>query len=299
MKRINLFLMGEKGYHVLERLASDRNINVKLSVIVAQDKKIENDYYDSIRDLCDKFSIDSFEKGDSKIPHSDYAIAIGWRWIIKHSPLIVFHDSFLPKYRGFAPLANMLINGEPCLGVSALFATEDYDKGDIISQKVIGIKYPIKMAQAIKVVSGLYVDLAVEIIDLIRSDAHIESKKQIEAQATYSLWRDEGDYFIDWKKDAQYIKRFVDAVGHPFKGSRAYFNGKVCVIKDALVCDDVNIEDRQSHLGKIIFKDGVFPIVVCGSGLIKLTKVIDLEGNDILSRLPFRVRFTGQYNDKF
>jgi methionyl-tRNA formyltransferase len=54
---------------------------------------------------------------------SDFNIAISWRWMLKVSNLIVIHDSLLPKYRGFSPLVNMLINGEDTLGVTVLFAT--------------------------------------------------------------------------------------------------------------------------------------------------------------------------------
>ena len=45
--------------------------------------------------------------------------------MIKNSEnLIVFHDSLLPKYRGFAPLVSQLINGEEYLGVTAIFTND-------------------------------------------------------------------------------------------------------------------------------------------------------------------------------
>ena len=49
----------------------------------------------------------------------------------------------MPKYRGFAPLVNSLVNGEKIIGVTALFASEEYDNGDIIMQSSVDITYPI------------------------------------------------------------------------------------------------------------------------------------------------------------
>ena len=69
-----------------------------------------------------------------------FKFAIGWKWIIDNtSQLIVLHDSLLPKYRGFSPLVNSLINGDTLTGVTALFASSEYDKGEIIEQAQIGL----------------------------------------------------------------------------------------------------------------------------------------------------------------
>ena len=79
-------------------------------------------------------------------------MAVSWRWMIKHpkNKLIVFHDSILPKYRGFAPLVNMLINGEKEIGVSAIFGADEYDS-EIISEKTT-ISYPIKIQKPFRLI---------------------------------------------------------------------------------------------------------------------------------------------------
>ena len=55
------------------------------------------------------------------------------------SKLIVFHDSVLPKLRGFNPLVTSLINGYEEIGVTVLYGTEDFDRGEIILQKKVNI----------------------------------------------------------------------------------------------------------------------------------------------------------------
>ena len=42
-------------------------------------------------------------------------------------------------------MVNMLINKETFIGVSALYATNEYDKGEIIAQRKTKVNYPIKI----------------------------------------------------------------------------------------------------------------------------------------------------------
>jgi methionyl-tRNA formyltransferase len=61
-------------------------------------------------------------------------------------------------------------------------------------------------------------DLAIDIIDQWRRNQL--SAPQADDFATYSIWRDEADYEIDWSSDAQAIQRFINAVGYPYAGAR-------------------------------------------------------------------------------
>ena len=73
----------------------------------------------------------------------------------------MFHDSLLPKYRGFAPLVKGLICGETRFGVTALFGASQYDAGDILFQASVGITYPIAISDLITRVADCYVTGAV------------------------------------------------------------------------------------------------------------------------------------------
>jgi len=138
---------------------------------------------------------------------------------IDQQKLIVFHDSLLPRYRGFAPLVNALINGEETIGVTALMASEQYDEGPILSQRSAEISYPIKIADAIDRVCELYRDIAIDLASSISESTPIDTRIQDHQDATYSLWRSEEDYAIDWSLSCGDIERFVDAVGYPYKGA--------------------------------------------------------------------------------
>ena len=284
--------MNKKGYLVLENFIKKIGSEYIGAVIASEDKNIKKDYYDEIKILCDVNGIRFYNRLENKqYIMTKYSFAIGWRWIINNiSNLIVLHDSILPKYRGFAPLVNSLINGENEIGVTALFANKEYDKGDIIKQKKIEVMYPIKIYDAIDKISILYSELVNEISLEIIQNKIIKSYIQSEKEATYSLWRDLEDYYIDWNKSAKYIKRSVDALGFPFNGARAKLDDREIIITDVCEVGDVKIENRTS--GKVIRLEGIDPVIVCGSGLLIIQKAYYFDTKESLVPLKgFRKRF--------
>ena len=75
-----------------------------------------------------------------------------------------------------------------------------------------------------------YNDLQIQILHLecikfivsnLETNKEFKLTKQKESEATYSLWRDENDYFINWELPIKKICRFIDALGFPYKVSSA------------------------------------------------------------------------------
>ncbi len=287
---IVLYLMNQKGVNTLEALSATFTSKIIKAVISSRDKNVQNDYYDEIKSFCKKNAIYFMDRtNDNGDFNEEYRIAIGWRWIIPSShKLIVFHDSLLPKYRGFAPLVNSLINGEKEIGVTALFASDNYDKGDIINQKSISISYPIRIEKAISKITPLYQELAIEIVKKLLDDTLI-SFPQDESKATYSIWRDEEDYHVNWNDTAENIVNFIDAVSYPYLGAYSYIDNEKVRIIEAEVYDHLNLE--LCHFGKVMLIENTFPIIITANGLVKITKLRNLEDEDILPSIKFRTRF--------
>lgn len=174
-------------------------------------------------------------------------------------------------------------------GVTALFASSEYDRGDIIAQKSFEINYPIKINEAIEKIEPLYFELVDEIYSKIQNDDELKATKQDENKATYSLWLDSEDYFIDWSWSAKKIKRFVDAVGYPYDNAKVYLNDEIVKFVDVEIVDDVEVENRERHIGKVIFIKNGIPVVVCSDGLISLKDIRDENDNDMF--INFRSRF--------
>ncbi len=291
--KVALYLMSKKGYKVLSALIENGYKAMISAVIYSTDKNVENDYADEIIQLCKECKIDFFDRKNNKVIIADYFIAISWRWLIEkeNSSLIVIHDSLLPKYRGFAPLVNMLINKEKFIGVTALFATKEYDKGDMIYQSKTAIEYPIRINEAIDIIVNNYIDVVLKIFSTLMQGTILPRNPQNETQASYSLWRDEDDYHIDWNKDAYCILDFINAVSYPYKGAYSYVDNKKIRILEAEIKMDVCIENRDC--GKVIFIEKGYPVVVCKTGLLKLKNVV--YDDNYIEAIPFskfRLKFT-------
>lgn len=291
--------MTEKGFYFLKHTVTVPDYKSLFSqVVVGNDKSLQQDYENDIIALCQLHHIPCIKKSEFIKIETEYCLTIAWRWLIHHpeDKLIVFHDSILPKYRGFAPLMNALINKETEIGVTALYGAKAYDKGDIIAQSKSRITYPIKIHQAIQVINDHYVAVGKTILNELYHQRPLVAYPQKEQDASYSIWRDETDYWIDWRQSAEDIRRLIDALGYPYKGACTQADNLTIRITDATEVDDVVIENR--HCGKVIFIEDGKPIVICGTGLLKINQAfVDVNGEkkSFLPMKKFRMRFTQQH----
>lgn len=287
MIKIGFYCANEKGFKTIQSFIEHHGAKYIKYVSSYRNRDVQDDYFSDIKKISEKYGIYFFERENTQNNLiEDYKIAIGWQWIIlDYKNLIVLHDSLLPKYRGFSPIVNMLINGEKEIGVTALFASKHYDEGDILMQEKVEVTYPIKIQEAIDLSVMLYIKIINELFLKLKVK-EVVNVKQDNRLSSYSLWLDEDDYFIDWSWSSKKIKRFVDAVGFPYKNSRTRIKNKIILIKDvSLFKEEIIIENRYRHLGKVIFFRENKPIVVCGKGLIMLH---DTSENIIKLKSRFR-----------
>ncbi len=289
---IVFFGLGAKAYHSICSFLERHGPSSVAAVVAARDPGVEADFYTELRILCETHHVPFYNKGEAPALDDDaIRFAIGWRWMLEKHNLIVFHDSLLPKYRGFAPLVNALINGEPEVGVTALHASEHYDAGPIIFQQAVPVHYPIKIKEAIDHVSIAYAALVERVHAALAAGEPLPAIEQDHDQASFSPWRDEQDYYLPWEESAETLKRFCDAVGFPYAGARCRLNGETLLVHNVEVLPDVKVEMRRRHLGKVIFFETGCPVVICGQGLLKITEYAFADGRKDLS-IPFRSRFS-------
>jgi len=286
--------MTQKGLAVLNGLIKNNYASLINYVIVGRDKNVANDFANNIFELCQQHNITAFERNADFELKADYTFAISWRWLlsVKRTQLIILHDSLLPKYRGFSPLVAAMLNKEDKIGVSALFANNYYDEGDIIAQQSINLNYPIKIATVITQISLLYVQLTLSIFKKIKEHEVIKAKPQNNDLATYSVWRNEEDYHINWNQSAEKILNFIYTVSHPYKGAFSYINkNKKIRILDAVIVNDVAIEHRA--VGKVIFVKNNLPVIICETGLLLIIEAYyDETGKNVFPLNKFRVKFS-------
>lgn len=292
MIKIGLYLMGYKGLNCLKLISRKKEqLLSKIAFVVsAKDKSVINDYFIEISQLAAKNELPFYEKSaDLNDLQADLSIAIGWRWLIKNNQdkLIVFHDSLLPKYRGFNPLVTALIEGDTEIGVTAIKANREFDKGNIAGYKKTSVRYPITIGHAIELITPLYQNLLEEIIEKT-SNGTLQETPQDETKATYSLWRNDDDYKIDWSDSSERIVRMIDAVGFPYQGARTFYDGNVIIVKEGAIINDINIVNRSP--GKILSIDQNQPTIVCGTGLLKIKLATDKESGSTVEFNKLRTR---------
>jgi methionyl-tRNA formyltransferase len=132
--------------------------------------------------------------------------------------------------------------------------------------------------------------MAIELVTkLANKSITLAGSPQDESKASYSLWRDDHDYRINWNDSAKDISHFINCVGSPYLGASTMLNGEIVRISKATPLAELKIENRAP--GKVIFHKSGLPIVVCGEGLLLIE---DIKNNEYKSMLPlesFRTRF--------
>ena len=290
------FAMTKKALDAIGRFIEEFGGDRVAFVMSHPDDGVVPDTFEDIQALCARHSVPFLRRGDPFSLDGVVAFAIGWRWLIDvdgEDParqLLVFHDSVLPRYRGFAPLVAMLINGENHLGVTCIRAADDYDRGPVVDQMTVEVTYPMRIGEAIDLVAPLYGEILVRLWSKLAAGEVLVGTPQQDELATYSLWRDAGDYRIRWHWDAARVRRFIDATGRPFRGASCVVDGRLVRITEAREVEDVTVEHRD--VGKVIFVRDGLPVVVCGSGLLRIDDAIDdVTGESILPLARFRTRF--------
>lgn len=122
------------------------------------------------------------------------------------------HASLLPKYRGAAPVAYAILNGEKQTGVTIIKVTPGLDSGDMILQESLDILPDDTTGTLEARLAQLGAKLAVDAARKYASGGPVEGAKQDPALVTKAPKIKKEFGLIDWTKSADYIERFVRAM---------------------------------------------------------------------------------------
>ena len=282
--RIALFVAGPKGADFLRNFCDRETVDL---VVSYASRGLQHDAYADIQAICRSKNYKLAERTDVRA--ADYAAAdlvllIGWQWMSSEVDrrFIVFHDSLLPKFRGFNPTVTALIAGETGIGVTAFSPAGGDpgvpDSGPIFGQEKIAVAYPATIRDVYEQLGHAYCRLAERVLQGAAAGP-LRFSPQDAANATYSLWRDEDDYRIDWTAAAADIRRFVDAVGWPYLGAKTTLQGRDVRIDRVEPCPDIVFANRCP--GKIWSLSGDGPVIVCGAGLLRIAAAREADGNPV------------------
>ncbi len=277
---IALFLAGTKGANFLRSFDVAASI---VQVVSYQSRGLRHDPCAEIQDLCKTRGYkycDRQAASPTSFANARLIFMIGWQWLLPEIDhrFIVLHDSLLPRFRGFSPSVTALILGETRLGATAFKPDNGIDTGLICGQKEIIVEYPVTIRDVYDRLGFTYVELVKQIVSETATGS-LKFVPQVAENATYSIWRNEDDYQIDWTKSASSIARFVDAVGWPYLGAKTTLQGREIRIDRVEVAPDMVFENRQP--GKIWSITNNISTIVCGSGMLKILVTREADSSPV------------------
>ncbi len=217
----------------------------------------------------------------------DLMLVVSWRYMIPPSVYrrprfgtFVFHDSLLPKYRGFSPTVWAIINGEDHTGVTLFEIAEEVDAGDIVAQERVPIGPNDTIADVMERVTCTYLDLLERNLDsLINGTA--PRYPQDHSRATYTCKRLPEDNQIEWTASSESIYNLIRAASAPYPGAYTYLSGKRVHVWSAQ-----RATGAPHYIGRIPgrvveVRPGEGSIVLTGDGALLLTRV-QMESGEIV-----------------
>jgi len=199
--------------------------------------------------------------------------------IPKHGAVNV-HASLLPKYRGAAPIAWAILNGEKVTGVTTMVMDEGMDTGDILLQTEVPIGDGETCETLHDRLSSSGAQLLLETLEKMKA-GNIRSVPQDHSKATYAPPLKKEDGHIDWKKEAREIDRHIRAF-NPWPGAFTKWDDQLLKIYRG----EIRKRAPEGKTGTVIWVGSDFIEVETGKDSY-LIKEIQLEGRRRMSIREF------------
>jgi methionyl-tRNA formyltransferase len=190
------------------------------------------------------------------------------------------HYSLLPKYRGAAPAAWTIINGDEKAGVTTMKLVEKMDAGPIYLQETTSVASDDTTESLQAKLTPLGARLMADTIQGLKEDS-VQGHTQDESAATLAPMIKKADGLIDWRQPAVLIERRVRGFT-PWPSAYTYREGKLLKVHRAQVL----AASHDTDPGEVLRADGQGFWVATGSGVLSLEEV-QLEGKRRLSGVDF------------
>lgn len=177
------------------------------------------------------------------------------------------HASLLPKYRGAAPVAAAILNGDEETGVTIMLMDEQMDHGPILAQRSTSIRSDDTRQSLTERLAEQGADLLVETLPKWVA-GEIGPETQDHDAATYVDMLEKEDGEIDWTQPADRIARMTRAY-HPWPGAYTYLDGQLFKVRKARA---IEISTSDVQPGTVIETEHGLA-VAAGAGAVLLQEV--------------------------
>ena len=245
---MHIVLLGatNRGLRVFERLAQLAPAD-RITVFSFREEPAEPPFFDAIRSRAGEAGA-AFRAGRAVSGEAhqafwdepvDLMLAVSWRYLVPPDVYerarlgaYVFHDSQLPRNRGFAPTVWAIAKGEHETGVTLFRMAEAVDTGDIVAQQSVPIGQDDTIRTVMDRVTGAYLSILTDQLPLLRT-ASARLHPQAHLEATYNARRTDADNRIDWSRPAVELHNLVRAVTRPYGGAWTTLGGERLLVWSA------------------------------------------------------------------
>ena len=205
-------------------------------------------------------------------------------WMIELPRLgcINLHASLLPKYRGAAPVAWAIAQGERITGVTTMRIDAGLDTGDVLLQREEAINDDDNTETLSARLSLLGADLMVETLRALEWGT-VVPRPQDSALASFAPMLKKEDGEIDWRLPAERIWWRVRGF-YPWPGAYTRFRDKLVHVWAARPSTQRSPEG--SGVGELLTERGKL-FVACGGATLLEALELQLEGRKRLSARDF------------
>lgn len=281
--QIVLLCATRRGYRVLEQLITLAP-DAKLVVFSFREEDHEPPFLDDIRELAQSHGAAFFETRRIASVNEfwastnvDLMLVVSWRYLIPQAlyqkprrGTFVFHDSPLPRYRGFAPTVWAIINGETKTGATLFEIAETVDSGDIVAQQEISIAPDDTIADVMEKVTQSYLSMLEKVLPKLL-DGTAPRTAQDQSQATFTCKRLPEDNEIDWTQQTSTIYNLIRGVTSPYPGAFTSLAGRKLIIWAAHPVERHYVGKIPGRVVEIIPDEG--SVVLTGDGALLIREV--------------------------
>lgn len=171
------------------------------------------------------------------------------------------HGSYLPRYRGRAPLNWSIINGESHCGATLHVLEKGFDTGDIVDKEKVNIAPDEYVETVLPRISAAAIKVLDRSLDsLLAGSPKLE--KQNEAEVSYFGKRTPEDGRIDFSKNTSEIFNLIRGVSKPFPGAFFDYENKRYTIWKASIINETPKEETGAVISENPLK------IACSNGYI-------------------------------
>ena len=158
----------------------------------------------------------------------DVAVSVNWCNVIRAEARASFphgiwnaHAGDVPKYRGNAPVAWAILNGEREVGVTVHEMVEELDAGPVLGKRFVPLGDHVYIGTVFEALETVVPELFRECIDALAAGALRPRPQSGVVVRGYPRRPEDGR--IDWRDSAERIARLVRASAEPFGGAFCAF----------------------------------------------------------------------------